>query len=146
MGTVVVPGYASDQSAYRSEIAGLYAIVLVVEMIKEVWGLTEGRILIECDGKDALNQTLNTQEAFTVCQQHQFDLLGGIQGYLRASPIQYLPYDIKVNQDNKKKVKDLGRLALLNDEVDWYTKDFGQKVSTTIPCVRVNGFSTYIDT
>ena len=124
MGTVVVPGYASDQSAYRSEIAGLYAMVLVVEMIKEVWGLTEGGILIGCDGKDALNQSLNVQEIFTVCQQQQFDLLSGIQGYIRASPITYLPYHIMGHQDNTKDLKDLDRLAVLNVEVDWYAKDF----------------------
>ena len=76
----MVPGYASDQSAYRSEIAGLYAIVLVVEIIKEVWGLTEGRILLGCDGKDALNQALNIDETFTVYRQQQFDYLVEIQG------------------------------------------------------------------
>ena len=54
MGSVVVPEYASDQSAYRSEIAGIYAMVLVVEMIKVVWELSVGGILIGCDGKEAL--------------------------------------------------------------------------------------------
>ena len=39
MGNGVVPGYGSDQSAHRSKITGLYAMVLVVDMIKEVWGL-----------------------------------------------------------------------------------------------------------
>ena len=34
MGEVVVPEYPSDQSAYRSEIAELYGIVVVVETIK----------------------------------------------------------------------------------------------------------------
>ena len=50
----MVPGYASNQSAYRSEIAGIYAMVLVVEMIKVVWELSVGGILIGCDGKEAL--------------------------------------------------------------------------------------------
>ena len=65
----MVPGYASDQSAYRSDIAGLYAMVLVVEMIKEVWGLTKTGILLGCDGKDALNQSINIEQTMTVCQQ-----------------------------------------------------------------------------
>ena len=124
MGNVVVPGYRLDQSAYRSEIAGLYAMVLVVEMIKEVWGLTKGGILLGCDGKDALNQAINIEQTMTVCQQQQFDLLSGIQGYVRASLIIYLPFHIKGHQDGKKKLEDLTRLELLNVEVDLYAKEF----------------------
>ena len=30
MGLALVPGYGSDQSVYRSEIAGIYAMVLIV--------------------------------------------------------------------------------------------------------------------
>ena len=59
MGTVIVPGYASDQSAYRCEIGGLYVMLLMVEMIKEVWTLTKGGLEIGCEGKDALNQAIN---------------------------------------------------------------------------------------
>ena len=124
MGNVVVPGYGLDQSAYRSEIAGLYAMVLVVEMIKEVWGFTKGGILLGCDGKDALNQAINIEQTMTVCQQQQFDLLSGIQGYVRASSIIYLPFHIKGHQDGKKKLEDLTRLELLNVEVDLYAKEF----------------------
>ena len=124
MGSTLVPGYGSDQSAYRSEIAGIYAMVLIVEMIKEVWGLTKGGILLGCDGKEALNQSLHIKNRMTVCHQQQFDLLSGIQGYVRASVIKYLPLHIKGHQDNKKKVGGLTRLELLNVEVDCYAKDF----------------------
>ena len=124
MGTVVVPGYGSDQSAYRSEIAGLYAMVLVVEMIKEVWGLSKGGILMGCDGIEALNQSLNIQKNMTVCHQQQFDILSGIQGYVRTSNIEYLPFHVKGHQDSKKKLEDLNRLELMNVEVDLYAKDF----------------------
>ena len=64
-----VPRYASDQSSYRSEISGLYDILLVIEMFKEVWGSTEGRVLMGFDGKDALNQALNIHETFNVYQR-----------------------------------------------------------------------------
>ena len=124
MGTVVVPGYGSDQSAYRSEIAGLYATALVVEIIKEVWGLTKGGILMGCDGIEALNQSLNIQKNMTVCHQQQFDILSGIQGYVRTSNIEYLPFHVKGHQDSKKKLKDFNRLELMNVEVDLYAKDF----------------------
>ena len=34
MGTVEVSGYGSDQSAYRSKLAGIYAMVVIIEKIK----------------------------------------------------------------------------------------------------------------
>ena len=120
----MVPGYGLDQSAHRSKITGLYAMVLVVEMIKEVWGFTKGDILLGCDGKDALNQSINIKQTMTVCQQQQFDLLSCIQGYLRASPIICLPFHIKGHQDNKKELEDSTRLKLLDVEVDSYAKEF----------------------
>ena len=101
MGTVEVPGHGSDQSAYRSELAGIYAIVLVVEVIKDIWSISSGGILIGCDGKAALDQALNIKENTTACQQQQFDIISGIQGYVRASTVEYLPFHIKGHQDNK---------------------------------------------
>ena len=124
MGTVEVPGHGSDQSAYRSELAGIYAMVLVVEVIKDIWSISGGGILIGCDGKAALDQALNIKENKTACQQQQFDIISGIQGYVRASTVEYLPFHIKGHQDNKKKLKDLSRLELLNVEVDWMAKDY----------------------
>ena len=50
MGNVLVSGFKSDQSAYRSEIGGLYGLVIVVEMIKEMWDLTSGIVTLGCDG------------------------------------------------------------------------------------------------
>ena len=80
--------------------------------------------MLGCDGKDALNQSINIKQTMTVCQQQQFDLLSGIQGYLRASPITCLPFHIKGHQDNKKELEDLTRLELLDVEVDSYAKEF----------------------
>ena len=39
----------------------------------------------------------------------------------------YLTYHIMGHQDNTKELKDLDRHAVLNVEVDWYAKYFGQK-------------------
>ena len=133
MGKTIVPGYASDQSAYRSEIAGIYSMVLIVEMIKEVWKLKYGGILICCDGKDALNQAVNVDEINISCKQQQFDLLSGVQGYIRQSPIIYLPYHVKGHQDKNVKLEDLGRIPLLNIECDLYAKGYWDQRYGHIP-------------
>jgi len=95
MGTVKVPGYGLDQSIYRSELAGIYAMVVIVENIKEMWTLTGGGILNGCDGKAAPDQALNIKNNMRSCQQQQFDMISGIQGYVRDSKIEYLPFHIK---------------------------------------------------
>ena len=64
-----MPGMILDQSAYRSEIAGIYASVMVVEIIKEVMGLTKGGITIGCDRKNALEKTVLFEENICSCQQ-----------------------------------------------------------------------------
>ena len=76
-GKVAVPGYASDQSAYRSELAGLYGIVFVIETLVEVYCITHGGVSIGYDGLSALQQAVTTNRSATSAQQH-FDLISGI--------------------------------------------------------------------
>ena len=54
LGDCILPGFPSDQSAYRSEIGGIYALVLVVDIIKDMWNIKSGSIEIGCDGLNAL--------------------------------------------------------------------------------------------
>jgi hypothetical protein len=122
VGQVNVPGTVSDQSAYRSEIAGIYGSILVIETIKDALGLEKGGIMIVCDGKNALEQALNTEYNITSCQQQHFDLLSGIQGYIRDSCIQYTAKHIKGHQDDTKELNELDRLSVLNVEADLYAK------------------------
>ena len=128
MGRVHVPCHPSDQSAYRSEIAGLYAMVMVAESIKKTWALKEGNITIGCDGLISLNEAFEYVSRPTLCCQQQFDLLSGIQGYLRQSELTYIPKHVKGHQDNIMRVQDLGRLEKLNVEVDHYAKEHWAKI------------------
>jgi len=106
------------KSIYKSTLAGIYAMIVIVEKIKEMWTVIGRGVLIGCDGKAALDQSLNIKDNMTSCQQQQFDMISGIQGYVIASKIEYLPFYIKGDQDSKKKLVDLSRLELLNVEVD----------------------------
>ena len=62
MGHLVTPGFNSDQSAYRSEISGLYEMVMIIKAIAKVWNLKEGGVTLGCNGKGALHQALSTQD------------------------------------------------------------------------------------
>ena len=99
IGRLVTPGFPSNHSAYRSEISGVYAMVAMVEGIKEVWNITKGHVTLGCDGMQAGLQGLDVLNNTTVCTQQSFDLLSGIQGYLKDSNVTYTYKHIKGHQD-----------------------------------------------
>ena len=99
VGRLISPGFASDQSAYRSEISGIYGMVAMVEGIAKVWKLTQGKITLGCDGKQAGLQSLDIANRKIACTQQSFDLLSGIRGYLKESHITYTYKYIKGHQD-----------------------------------------------
>ena len=124
MGVVNVPGTVLDQCAYRSEIAGIYGSVLVIETIKETLDINNGGITIGCDGKNALEQAVLVKENVISCQQQHFDLLSGIQGYIKNSCLTYTPRHIKGHQDDVKSYLDLDRFEVLNVEADFNAKQY----------------------
>ena len=124
MGVVNVPGTVLDQSAYRSEIAGIYGSVLVIETIKDTLKLDKGGITIGCDGKNALEQAVLVKDNVLSCQQQHFDLLSGIQGYIKDSCLTYIPKHIKGHQDDVKSYENLDRFEVLNVEADFNAKQY----------------------
>ena len=128
-GDCIIPGSPSDQSAYRSEIGGLYGLVIVVEMIKDMWNIQSGSIVLGCDGLNALQQALDVDGVNITSKQQQFDLLSGIQGYIKDSNIKYIPKHIMGHQDETGIVSMLDRWAIINIEMDLRAKKCWQEKS-----------------
>ena len=59
MGETLVQGFLSNQSAYRRDISEWYRMVVVIEMIKHIWGLTERISTLECDEINTLYEALD---------------------------------------------------------------------------------------
>jgi hypothetical protein len=55
-GSHVTPGDPRDQSAYRSELSGIYAQVFSAYTLALQFGITEGSMTLGCDGESALYQ------------------------------------------------------------------------------------------
>ena len=130
-GDGIIPGFPSDQSAYRSEIGGLYGLVLAVEIIKDLWKIRSGAIVLGCDGINALYQALDIKNLTISSKQQQFDLLSGIQGYIRDSIIKFIPIHIKGHQDDLKMIDELDRWAIINIEMDLRAKNCWHENSRT---------------
>ena len=127
LGLTMVPSFPIDQSAYRSEVAGLYAIVKVISIIIEVYNITEAQagITIRCDGLSALERSFDINNPTSISNKH-YDLLSGIQGMVKATQIKWEYHHVRGHQKEKK--EKLTRWEMLNEEMDIRAKLFGRKL------------------
>ena len=81
-------------------------------------------IMIGCDGKDKLPQALDINIEEISSKQQQFDLLSGIQWYVRVSTLKYMPIHMLRHQDEWILVSDLNWWVLSNIKVDFRVSYF----------------------
>jgi hypothetical protein len=120
VGNVIVPGNKRDQSAYRSELTGIYAILLMVSKLCHYYNINQGTIELGCDGKSALEKALSYNTINI--EDSNFDLLSAICKLRSSSPITWTLRHIKGHQDDSKPMPDLDRWARLNVEMDTRAK------------------------
>ena len=75
MGSLITPGFHSDQSVYCSEINGVYVMMVVLDSICSVWDIPSGGVTLGCDGNLTLRQALEIQSITIKSTQQNFDLL-----------------------------------------------------------------------
>jgi hypothetical protein len=80
-GRSIAPGHPDDQSAYRSELTGLYGIVMTIRHLEKHFHLQED-ITVGCDGLSALTKA-SIQSDFINPNEPQFDL-GSLHYTLRS--------------------------------------------------------------
>jgi hypothetical protein len=56
LGQVIAPGGPSDHSPYRSELTGIYSIMIMVNRLCEFYDIKEGENELACDGLSALDK------------------------------------------------------------------------------------------
>jgi len=78
-GTSLAPGVKSDQSAFRTELAGIYNIVYTLQYMTATWEDKELHLKIACNGKSAVDR-LNSQKRTKLTEAH-YNILAAIQKY-----------------------------------------------------------------
>jgi hypothetical protein len=53
-GELLVPGQPSNQLAFRSELAGLYAMITLVHLLVHYYEVRNGTVELACDGIQTL--------------------------------------------------------------------------------------------
>ena len=122
-----VPGLANDQSAYRSEIAGILCGVQVCCWLEEIYG-KGGQVTYGCDGKAALRRSLEYSTLNP--KKPQFDILSAIHGLRSASSIKWTARHIKGHQDKHALWGQLDWWARRNVEVDATAQIYRQHLAT----------------
>lgn len=121
------PGLQTVQSAYRSELIGILAGIMVASWLLEVWQQKGGStqpvsqsstptVQVACDGLSALRNSFVYEEASP--SQPQFDLVSSIRQAIRESHIEWLPRHVKGHADDHKVWKKLDWWEKRNVEVD----------------------------
>ncbi len=121
------PGGDSDQSAYRSELFGLWGILFSLKRFTEEYAITEGQILIACDGLSALNKA--QAQHITDPNEKHHDIISAIWALRKLLPIQVKFKHVKGHQDGNQ-ITALLQLAWMNIEMD---ADAKHKVSVDGP-------------
>jgi len=118
-GTMLTPGNPSNHSAFWSEVAGLYGILLTLQRLLATDPMASGQLDIACDGHSVLDH-LQSKKSINPFAAHA-DLLNACQQMEQLLPCQVTYLHIKGHQDNGYPTV-LSRLAWLSIEVDLAAK------------------------
>ena len=119
-GKCVVPGQPTDQSAFRSEVSGLYALCHTIRLVCDYYRVLAGQVVLACDGKEALHRVFAADFEPMPRDEH-FDLLIGAWEAIRQTPITWVSKWVKGHQDDDV-TAELDDWAKLNVAMDWQAK------------------------
>jgi hypothetical protein len=120
-GTNFPPGPSTGQNSYRSELAGIYGILTMLNVICSTHNIQSGAITIACDNLSVIQNSLDNYKPPRLTKA-EFDLLYAIKKKLSDLPISYHLQHVKGHQDRYTSVDKLDRLSILNIEMDSLAK------------------------
>ena len=115
-GACRVPGSTSIQCAYRSELAGILALLHMVKQLCDHHHIDKGQLTIACDNI-ATGKSL-VQTHYPSPQQNHFDLIQAIYRLRSALPIRLSFRHVEGHQLSKHPNRSLDEWAILNEEMD----------------------------
>jgi hypothetical protein len=121
-GQCVVPGSPDDQSAYQSELTGLYGIASTIWHLQQTFNV-KGNITAGCDGLSALRQAEKRSD-FINPNIPQFDLILAIRKVIEHTEWQWKWVHVKGHQDDIKTSDQLDNWSRWNIDMDLQAKTF----------------------
>jgi len=87
-GNTIIPGHTSDQSAYQSELGGIFSIVAMIHNICKYYSIMKGMVCIACDGLGLLTQCFAKYQNLSPSTAH-FDLITSIWNMIDRTPVDW---------------------------------------------------------
>ena len=87
MAVNIVLGAPDDQSPFWSELAGLFGIINMVQMVCKAFTITGGKVKVGCDGNSALEHIFSVNQQILVSKL-DFDMLSAIWKAKAQCPVQ----------------------------------------------------------
>jgi hypothetical protein len=117
------PGIIAN--AYRSELSGMYAILVYINALVTVYKVQSGRATIGCDNKVALEKSETEDRKIRLVLKHS-DVIRAIQLFRHNIPtsIRLTFVHVRGHQDKNVHFRDLPRIAQLNVQMDTMAKAF----------------------
>jgi len=119
LGTGLTPGHPEDQSAYWSELFGLWGILASLKQFADTHNIGHGQVTIACNSQSALKKA--QQDYPTEPGKAHYDLISTIQNLQWVIPIKLRFEHIKGHQDQGM-ITALPWLAWMNIEMDLQAK------------------------
>jgi Reverse transcriptase (RNA-dependent DNA polymerase) len=119
-GQVVTPGYPHQQDAYRSELSGLYASVVVINSLTTYYQITGGSITLACDNISAGRMSSYNAVGTNPSSCAHYDLVMAIQ-YIKTPRLNWIHQHVKGHQDDRPD-HILTPMELINVEMDTKAK------------------------
>jgi hypothetical protein len=129
-GQVVCPGAAKDQNSYRSEIAGLLAILNMVDALVSFYNIPAGSIKVACDVLSALNRVFSDISTLSI-DEPCFYLLVSARHLRLSSPLLWKHRHVKGHQDAATPKEQLDIYSRLNIKMDLRAKEHFQVAQCT---------------
>ncbi|CAJ1946478.1 unnamed protein product [Cylindrotheca closterium] len=131
------PGKREDQSAYRSELIGLLAGILVASWLRlRLQSLAKPRVCVACDGSAALRQAFSTWPLSPIAPH--FDLLSSICEALRVSNISWAEQHVGGHADQTKTWRQMSWWKRRNSEVDDIAQGYADELIATNDTIATN--------
>jgi predicted RNA-binding Zn-ribbon protein involved in translation (DUF1610 family) len=136
-GKCITPGDPECQSAFRSELAGLYGIAATVRYLERKY-IKTGAITVACDGLSALQQAQRVHD-FVNPNEPQYDLILAIRSIVADSSWQWTWRHVKGHQDDATEFQSLDFWGQWNSKMDSEAKRFWTESRGTLTDPQIYG-------
>ncbi len=136
-----VPGPLDDGDSYRSELSGIYGILVLIHLFCVHYNITHGAVHVRCDNESSLR--VFDPWFIPDPSDNSFDLINSIWYLLQESPLVWTGEHVKGHQDETGRTMD--RFETLNCEMDALAKTYRNNLVAQQPQLHVPHFHLHLE-